>query len=165
MKTYTVEQVAAWFLSKDAMSPKKLQKLVYYAYAWFLTLNNDLEAESVFPNVLFDRAGNNGENDIKAWIHGPVIPHLWRKYKEHGFWEIEKGTENLDGEFDAETLDILNQVWDVYGGYNANELESLTHQEAPWINARKGLSPVEPGTRSISDEDIFTYYIGQAVES
>ena len=40
MSKYTVEEVAAWFLAHGNrdISPKKLQKLVYYAYAWVLTL-------------------------------------------------------------------------------------------------------------------------------
>ena len=37
--------IANWFLSKESMSPKKIQKLVYYAYSWYLTLMNDSEEE------------------------------------------------------------------------------------------------------------------------
>ena len=37
MSEMTVSNVAKWFLSKESMTPKKLQKIVYYAYAWFLT--------------------------------------------------------------------------------------------------------------------------------
>lgn len=162
-KLYTVDQVADWFLSKESMSPKKLQKLVYYAYAWFLTLNNDVEANGNLKNVLFDRQANNGKNDIQAWVHGPVIRYLWEKYREKGFWEIDQIDKNLDDQFDPNTLDILEQVWDVYGGYNANELESITHQETPWKKAREGLNPLDPGSRSIPDKDIFEYYTEESV--
>lgn len=155
MKTYTVDEVANWFLSKGSMSPKKLQKLVYYAYAWFLTLNND---NGDLSNFLFNREDNFGSNDIKAWVHGAVIPYLWHKYREHGYWEIPQSDENLDDVFDEETLDILNQVWDVYGGYNGNELESIIHKETPWKNARVGLEPFEAGSQSITDQDIYNYY-------
>ena len=37
---YTVNNVSDFFLSKDTISPKKLQKLVYYAYAWYIALVN-----------------------------------------------------------------------------------------------------------------------------
>ena len=43
-KTYvdsTIELVAQWFLSLSSMSNKKLQKLCYYAYCWFIVFNND----------------------------------------------------------------------------------------------------------------------------
>ena len=34
----TIFDVADWFLSKEAMTPKKLQKLCYYYKAWGLAL-------------------------------------------------------------------------------------------------------------------------------
>lgn len=45
--------VAQYFLSKESMSLKKLQKLVYYAYGWTLALlNESLENMEyhLFPN-------------------------------------------------------------------------------------------------------------------
>ena len=35
---YDVVSIAAWFLTKDNMTLKKLQKLCYYSQAWFYTL-------------------------------------------------------------------------------------------------------------------------------
>ena len=55
-----VEDVANYFLSKKSMSPKKLQKIVYYAYGWTLALlNEDIKA---LDNRLFNEP-------IEAWIH------------------------------------------------------------------------------------------------
>ena len=61
------ELVADFFLSKEAMSPKKLQKLVYFAYAWTVALLNESADDLHFR--LFDA-------QIEAWIHGPVVPEL-----------------------------------------------------------------------------------------
>ena len=36
-----IYDIAKWFLSQSSMTPKKLQKMVYYAYAWFITLMNE----------------------------------------------------------------------------------------------------------------------------
>ena len=66
---YNVFDVANWFISKGDISPKKLQKLVYYAYAWYLTFMNDSDNE--LNNRLF-------EDRAEAWIHGPVFPKLYR---------------------------------------------------------------------------------------
>ena len=52
-------------------------------------------------------------------------------------------------------------MWDVYGGYSANELESITHQEDPWIKARGELSPLQNGYENLDDKVIFTYYLSQ----
>ena len=45
----------------------KLQKLMYYAQAWHL---------AVIGDELFS-------DDFQAWIHGPVIPALYDKYKAY----------------------------------------------------------------------------------
>jgi uncharacterized phage-associated protein len=47
------------------VSNLQLQKLVYYAQAWHLAL---------YDRPLF-------EDDFQAWVHGPVIPELFDKYK------------------------------------------------------------------------------------
>ncbi len=33
--------IANYFLTKSKLTPKKIQKLVYYAYSWFIALNNN----------------------------------------------------------------------------------------------------------------------------
>lgn len=148
---HTVEDVINWFLSKDSMSPKKLQKLLYYAYAWTLTLEN--EDDSLLENRLFDEG-------FEAWVHGPVIPRVYHMYREHGYNNIAK-TEYDPGSIQEEVEDILNQVWDEYGQYSGNELESITHQETPWMNARHGYSPIERCNEPIVDLDIFRCYISR----
>ena len=151
MSQYTYDEVADWFLSKGEgkISPKKLQKLVYYAYAWTLTLLND-SAENL-TNKLFD------DGRFEAWVHGPVIHGLYSEYSEYGFNNISKSKTRPT--FTEDIEDVLNQVWDVYGKYNADQLESMTHQESPWKNARKDLSPLDSSSNFISDKDIFNCYI------
>ncbi|WP_407270592.1 Panacea domain-containing protein [Radiobacillus sp. PE A8.2] len=146
---YNVQDVIDWFLSKDSMSPKKLQKLLYYAYSWTLTLEN--ENNDNLQVRLFDER-------IEAWVHGPVIPSVYGKYRDYGFLDIEKN-ESYQPVLSSEIEDILEQVWDEYGSYTGNQLESITHQEDPWIVARGDCSPIERCTRPISDEEIFNYYI------
>lgn len=145
---YSMSQVAEYYLIKDSMTPKKLQKIVYYAYAWFITLMN--EDEYSIDNKLF-------LEEPEAWVHGPVFRSLYDKYKDYGFNEIPK-VESKNFNFNKDTLDILEQVWDVYGKFTANELESLTHQESPWILARNGCSKYEICNSTISDSEIFRCY-------
>jgi uncharacterized phage-associated protein len=150
---YTAHDVANWFLTKDSMTPKKIQKLVYYAYSWMLTLNND--DRDNLQNKLFN-------DSIEAWVHGPVVPGLYRLFAPYGYNEIPK-LEKLDVEFDIEVSKFLDSVWEVYGGFDGNELESITHQESPWQKAREGYGPLDSCNENISDEEIFDCYIQRVV--
>ncbi|MFS7427029.1 hypothetical protein CKN96_15725 [Carnobacterium maltaromaticum] len=146
---YTAHDIANWFLTKDSMTPKKIQKLVYYAYSWMLTLSNDTKDN--LQNQLF-------EEKIEAWVHGPVVPELYREYSSYGYMEIPK-KEKCDTVFTNEVNNLLESVWMVYGGYDGNELESITHQESPWQKAREGYGPLDNCNEIISDNEIFDCYI------
>lgn len=146
---HTIYDVANWFLKHvKNTTNKKLQKLVYYAYAWFLVFNN--ESADNIELKFFDAR-------FEAWVHGAVCPDLYNKYKEYGSSNIPQ----YDGElvdFSDDELDVLNQVKDVYGKFNGNELEYICHKEDPWKKARKHLKQYDPSNKKIRDEDIFVYY-------
>ena len=143
----SIEQVADYFLTKKELTPKKIQKLVYYAYAWFIALNNQ-DADNI-QYVLFDE-------EPEAWIHGPVFPSLYNKYRDYGFNEVSQG-DNVEIK-NEDLISFLDEVWKIFGKYSADELEYMTHQEDPWKNARKGISPIEPSNNKISKKDIFIFY-------
>lgn len=150
---YTAETIADWLLTKSEMSPKKLQKMLYYSYTWVLTLMN--EREDKLENELFDE-------EFEAWVHGPVIPIIYNKYRPYGYQDIPKVTKEIEIE-DEDIVDILEQVYETYGGYTGNQLESISHQEDPWIEAREGKEPYEACNEVISKETIFNYYIQRVV--
>ncbi|EAF2349116.1 DUF4065 domain-containing protein [Listeria monocytogenes] len=146
---YTAKDLANWFLAHESMTPKKLQKMLYYAYAWTLTLTN--EKEDDLRNKLFP-------DKFEAWVHGPVIPEIYQEYKEYGYTNIPKCESeiNIDNK-DIES--ILNQVMSVYGKFDGNELESITHQEEPWISARIGYGPLDTCNKVIDDVIMYNTYI------
>jgi uncharacterized phage-associated protein len=149
-----VFSVANYFLSKSSMSPKKLQKLVYFSYAWYITLYTEKPDE--IKRLFSERP--------EAWIHGPVFPSLYAKYREYLWQEIEKVS------FDKNTLNesiitFLNEVWENYGSFSADELEYMTHQEAPWKVARNTLNPMDHCNTKIDDNVIFDYYLSRIKET
>lgn len=144
--------VANWFLHEiDGVSNIKLQKLVYYAYSWHLVLNN--ESVDDLSTRLFD-------NRFEAWIHGAVYPELYFKYKEYGSSSIVRYDGGL-ANFSEDDTDVLKQVVDVYGKYNGNQLESIYHQEDPWIKARNGASAYEASNIPITD--VLTFHASKNI--
>lgn len=149
---YTVFDIADWFLANaKEVTNKKLQKLVYYAYSWYLVFNN--ESVDTLENRFFT-------NNFEAWVHGCVDPCLYEKYRNYGSSEIPVFSGKLK-DFSADDKDVLNQVLEVYGNFNGNELENICHQELPWINARGGISPTVPSHTKVKDCDIFNYYVAK----
>lgn len=143
----TISDVANYFLSKESMTPKKLQKILYFTYAWFLYLNSE-DADSI--NTLFDEKP-------QAWVHGPVFKTIYDKYKDYKWNKIPRYTDEIKN-IDDETKKLLDKIWEKYGSYEADELEVVTHRETPWQKAREGVGALDISTKEIDDKDIFEYY-------
>ena len=149
----TIERVSQWFLSLSSMSNKKLQKLCYYAYCWFIVFFNDIE--SITEDNISDIRTLCADR-FQAWIHGPVSPRLYHRYKEYGWHDIPQTASKPEFSYELESL--LEQVWEAYGVFTADELETISHGEMPWKNARKGYRDGEACSNEISDYDILQYY-------
>lgn len=52
----------------------------------------------------------------------------------------------------------MNAVIKYFEYYNGKALEKMSHYETPWINARKGLLPMENSKNIINKEDIKVYF-------
>lgn len=137
----TIEDLANWFLAKESMTHKKLQKLCYYAVAWGYALMDK-------------KIVNNDE--FQAWVHGPVSEKLYQKYKRYGWNNIEQVKNAPD--FPSDIEELLESVWDTYGDKDGNELEALSHSEKPWKEARDGLSEDERGQRVIDPQSMRKFY-------
>jgi uncharacterized phage-associated protein len=142
----SVFDVANWFLAKESMYQKKLQKLCYYAQAWSWALNG----KSLF----------NGK--FEAWAHGPVSRELWDRFKLYGYVNIEQDACSVGAKtISASDVALLNAVWDTYGDLTGFQLEDLTHKEDPWIKARNGLPYYAPSTAVIDEAVMREYYKSQ----
>lgn len=152
MENIKALNIAQWFINQEEMSPKKVQKLVYYAYCWYLVYFNETEEE--LTNRLFS-------DNLEAWIHGPVVAEIYHEYKEYGYRPIYEKYQNVH--FEEDTEEVLEEVWERYRHLSADELERLTHKELPWKEARTGLGPLDATDRKIDDKIIFKYYGSQLV--
>lgn len=135
-----VNTIANYFLSQEPMTPKKLQKICYYAYSWYLTL---------FDDYLFD------DGKFQAWVHGPVNPKLYDKYKVYGWREIPTKVKPV---LDNELNEFLDTIFNTFSEFTGDQLERMTHNETPWVEAREGLEPEKASNNLISDETIKIFY-------
>lgn len=143
----SVMLVARYFLSKVVPGTKreithlKLQKLIYYAQGYFLAITNG--------QIIFD-------DRIEAWVHGPVCPTIYYEYKKHGIRPIPKGDSVIVPD---EYQNVLEAVWEAYGEFSGSELERMTHQEDPWIQARSGIPNWQAGSNQISIQSMRDYFL------
>lgn len=123
---------------ENEMTNMKVQKLLYYAQCLHLALNDE---------PLFDQV-------IEAWRYGPVCPPAYQYYSKFEAEQLPIPNQELLGEIPTEQKEILEEVWDYFGGYHAYRLSDMTHGEFPWQKARKGL-PLDAGSKEpILPEDM-----------
>lgn len=134
---------AAYILGKrGAMTTMKLQKLVYYSQAWSLVWDEE---------PLFSER-------IEAWANGPVCPVLYDAHR--GVFRISEVPQGDSSKLNVPQRETIDAVLEFYGPKSAWWLSDLTHQESPWINARKNLSSGERGNKEITHAEMAEYYAG-----
>ncbi|WFQ81371.1 DUF4065 domain-containing protein [Xenorhabdus sp. SF857] len=141
----TCFDVADYFLaccneeSGDTISNLKLQKLVYYAQGFSLAL---------LEKPLF-------EEQIEAWMHGPVVPAIYRKYKKHGNQALPIPARLDLNKFSNDERELLDEVYSVFGQFSAWKLRNMTHEEALWKdNYIEGV-----GYQVISHNELKDYFL------
>lgn len=109
----------------ELMSNMKLQKMLYYEQGFHL---------AVFGTPLF-------EEDIEAWMYGPVVPAVYEVYKDYGYNGIDPGNVEEVSLSDREQA-LFDEVYKVYGANSAIGLMNMTHRESPWANTPAGVGSV-----------------------
>lgn len=158
---YNAKQIATEFIQlADAegrkLTPMQLQKLVYFAYGWYLAITGE--------RLINER--------VEAWQWGPVIPSLYAAFREYGSDPIDDVPGDLyfdgtklkvrkyplvsdDPQRDETARMIIRRVWEIYGKYSASTLSSMTHEpNSPWSKT----SGKEIRGTDISDELIADYF-------
>lgn len=126
----------------ELITPLRLQKLLYYVQGWSLALRRT----PVFSE------------HIEAWKFGPVVPLVYHRLKEFDdkpiplefFSDIELPSK--------EDQALANSIWEHYKRFSAIELKNKTHNELPWIEARKGLKDNENGSESLSPASMIKFF-------
>ena len=116
----------------EALTPLKLQKMLFYADAWHMVLHGDELTNERF----------------QAWVHGPVALSQYHRFKEYQWRPI--GADIQRPTLEAGVAEHLDEIIVVFGSETAVALEQMTHAELPWIEARGTLQPHEACNMYIS---------------
>lgn len=117
----------------EEVSNLKLQKLLYYAQGYHLAL---------FGKPLF-------ADDIEAWDLGPVVPDVYRAFKDFGGAAIDAPISEPQN-VDDTARETLDRVIDGYGQFTATRLAQMTHGEPPWLGTGRN--------HSISHDALQTFF-------
>lgn len=118
----------------DVISNLKLQKLLYYCQGVHLAM---------YDAPLFSE-------DLVAWEHGPVVPEVYRAYRDFGGSGIPIPSDLDVDVFTNEEFDLIEEVYMVFGQFSAWKLREMTHNESPWKTT--------PSNEVISKEAIKAYF-------
>lgn len=141
MITVNAHDVARYILeAKGPMSAFKLQKLLYYCQAWSLVWDE---------KPLF-------QERIEAWANGPTVPDIYTCHR--GQFMISKWEQGNSAKLESPQKDTVNAVLKYYGDQTGQYLSELTHQEAPWKDARIGMAPGQRGNSEITHAAMAEYY-------
>ncbi|AZI38537.1 Panacea domain-containing protein [Epilithonimonas vandammei] len=136
----------------QSLSFLKLQKLLFYTQAWHLAFTGD---------PLFDEK-------FQAWIHGPVSRQIFDNYKNSKYMYSEMTLKDIISEryksIKPEIKVHVDSVLDSYASFSSSELETMTHQEEPWLSAREGFDEYQRCEVEIS-EDLMRKYYGARLQA
>jgi len=126
--------------AQELITNLKLNKLLYYAQGYHIAIHDDL---------LF-------EDEIQAWVHGPVVPNVYHKYK--GFKWAPINVNASRPELSKEVFEFLDVIIETFLPIDAYKLELMTHEEKPWKNARSGLPKDALCQNTIEPTDMKEYF-------
>lgn len=138
--------IAYIFSALHEVTPLTLQKLLYYIQGNYA---------AIYDKPLFDAP-------CEAWVHGPVyrnVYNLFRDFKNNPidddrFVPLKESALPLT----PEAKEVVDRVLNTFGMYSGKVLESITHKEAPWLDARKGFLPDETSHAEISLDAMKEYF-------
>lgn len=134
------------FSYEREVTPLALQKLLYYVQGTHL---------AIYGKPLFNET-------CEAWVHGPVYRDVYNMFRDFKYNPIDDDRfsplKECSSTLSPEAMNVIDMVLDTFGMYSGKVLEGITHKEAPWIEARKGLLPEETSNTKITLESMIEYF-------
>ena len=136
-------------LKYGPMSHLKLQKLLYYCDAYHLAYFD--------TELITDR--------FEAWVHGPVSRKVFDSLKDKSIiyadLSFSGNAEKIEEQFQQLTTaqqELINEVLSLLSQWTGSQLETCTHKEKPWIEARGNAGLGDRCVNEISKETTLLFY-------
>lgn len=129
--SYSVKDIAKRLIYRASMDEAsggelltnlKLQKLLYYEQGFHL---------AVFDSPLF-------EEEIEAWMYGPVVPCVYNEYSSFGSAPLNIPDKDTLISLSNEEEELFNQVYESLTEFSGFGLIRKTHNETPWKSTPQG---------------------------
>ena len=148
IKKSKIEQIANYIITQmDEVTPLALEKLLYFSNGVNYVLNG---------SQLIDE-------ELQAWVHGPVYKKMYDKYKHKKYNPINDGIYSTHGcmcsLLTPEEIKSIDLVINTFGLYSPKILENISHTQDPWKEKRVGYKDDEAGNELIDEQSIKNYYM------
>ncbi|MBB2184646.1 DUF4065 domain-containing protein [Lachnospiraceae bacterium MD1] len=134
------------FDQMQEITPLALQKILYFIQGIYMVM---------YGEPLF-------KEDCMAWVHGPVYEEVYDLFKDFKYNPIEDNRFAIFKERFVELSDqekkVINLVINTFGKYSGKVLETITHNESPWKEARNNYDPLQLSRVIIDKNEIMKYF-------
>ena len=121
------------------------------------------ERNARLSEVAASRSEEGVGETLREVIYGPVYPEVYDLFRDFKYNPIDDARFGLlEGTEDALTDDekrVIDLVVNTFGMYGGKVLEKITHNEKPWMEARKGYEDSIPSSELLPKDRIMKYYI------
>lgn len=115
----------------------QLQKLLYLAQGWALAQRD----QPLFAERL------------EAWPHGPAVYTVWKRFERFGKKPITDEPP-VEPALAPEDRELVRAVWETYKKFSPPALRDMTHEDAPWQRARRGLQQFDSSHKPLSSDEM-----------
>lgn len=140
-------------ISLEEVTPLALEKLLFFSNGVNYALNG--------TQLISEQC--------QAWMHGPVYPVIYNRYKKYGYKPIDDGIRSGRGcmlsKLTDKEIEAINLVINTFGLYSPKILEKISHSQEPWKEKRVGIKEKDAGTEAISEVAVKEFYEERGLNS